>query len=152
MPVGEPARITVGITAEQAAVIAVEIGIPDGFEVDRVAAAEWDVRQAPGRVELRDGEVPRFACGYIGLAGTATTEGVLVFPLTLHAADGTTVQLSERDPGHHLSGQLVYAGVPIATPDAGSSAPSLVRLAGWGLLAAAALGGLAVAARRVRRR
>lgn len=150
---GEPTRITLGITAEQAAVTSVEIGIPDGFELERVAAADWEVEQTPRQVTLTGGEVARFACGYVGLAGTAAREGVLVFPLTVHAEDGSTMVFSGSDLGHHLSGQLVYAGIPIATATAGdSSPPSLLELAGWALMAAAAVAGLAAAARRVRRR
>lgn len=145
--VGEPATITVGITAESAAVTGVEVGIPAGFRLTDAAGDGWDAAVQGDVVRFAGNRVEPFACGYVTIDGVAEQRAKLAFPLTLHTADGDTLAYNGTEPYREDGAQLVYAGLdlPTLSGSSGSTAGGL-EIGGWLLVGAGGLVALVTAA------
>jgi hypothetical protein len=147
VPVGERVSVTVGVTAEAVAVTGVDVSVPDDFRLLGVVEAPgWRIERRGSTVRLRDGEVAPFGCAYLALEGVAGRKGRLVFPLTVHGADGSTLRYESAELGDPGAGQLVFAGVERPSPDTGGVSPW--KAAGWALVTLGLVGAAALALRR----
>ncbi len=139
--VGVPIAVTVGVPAESQPVAAVDMEVPEGFEVNEVnQTLGWRVVRDGSTWRFRDGLVPSFSCGYITLRGVAHEHGELAFPLTLRTAGGEAIERSADHPGGPQVKQVVFAGVELDTVDDEGTNPMPVilgTLVGGGLIAAA---------------
>lgn len=147
-PVAVPATITIGAGAEDKPVVGVDITIPPGFHLDRIGTTPgWTAERDGALVRFRGGQLAPFTCVFFSLTGEVAERATLAFPLTAHAADGTTRRYSSTEPGDHFSAQLVYAGT--SPPRRGSGGiETLFGPLGWVLVGAGATGGLVLALRR----
>lgn len=135
--VGEPSTLVIGVGAESTAVTAVEIELPDGFELTAANGDGWQVETGDDVVRFTDSSVAPFACGYVTLEGVAEQRSKLVFPLVMETAAGESVRYDSAVPHHEQSAQLIYAGMdaPTAPEDEGAGTEPL-EIAGWALTAA----------------
>lgn len=147
VPVGERVSVTVGVAAEAVAVTGVDVSVPEGFRLLGVVEAPgWRIERQGSTVRLRDGEVAPFGCAYLTLEGVAPRKGRLLFPLTVHGADGSTLRYEGAELGDPGAGQLVFAGVEPDRPDTSGASPW--EAAGWALVALGLVGAAALALRR----
>ncbi len=147
--VGERSTITVGVTAEEAAVTGLDVEIPAGYVLESAgvpgaAGQEWEIDESLSLVTSRGGPLPPYSCGYLTLVGTATERGALAFPLVVHGADGATRRFDNTTPYHSQGAQMVYAGVEVPgpsgmEPDGGIDA---LEAAGWVLVGVGMVGGI----------
>lgn len=148
---GQPATVNIGVAAEEAPVVSVEVEVPEGFQLDRVLdAAGWTSTREVSVVRFTGGKIPPFGCAYFGVAGTAARKSTLAFPLTVGMEGGGERRLASNKIGAADSAQLVYAGLdppsPVDTEDeAGGTSKAAVAAVGITLV-----GGLAAAAWAVR--
>lgn len=140
VPVGEPATVTVGITAESASVTSVTVEVPDGFRVSDAAGDGWDVEVTGSTVLFGGSSVPPFGCGYVTVRGVAAREGVLVFPLVVETADDEVLRFEETEPFHPRGAQLVLAGVDVSVLYADDAGLTWLEIAGAVLVGLGMLG------------
>ena len=136
VPVGRRATVTVGVPAEEQAVVGVEVGLPDGFRLARIVGAQfWTGERRGDVVRFEGGPLAPYACGYFSLTGTATSKGKLVLPLTVRLDDGTRLRYTGDKLNDPQGAQLVFAGVePKASDYLGGGdgdGRSGLGLAGW---------------------
>jgi hypothetical protein len=153
--VGQPAALTIGVPAEGVTpLVAVELTIPDGFEVaEAPSLGGWHGAVDGSVVRFSGHEVPGGACGYVVVKGVATRRGTFVIATHTRDADGTERVLDRADPQNPRAGQVVTVR-RVATGSGGgwlSAMPGGVRLGG-ALAVVAGLGVAVLAARRARAR
>lgn len=147
---GEPATVNIGVAAEEAAVVSVEVEVPEGFELDRVLEAPgWKSEQEESLVRFTGGKIEAFGCAYFGVAGMAEKKATLAFPLTVGMEGGGERRLASNKIGAPDSAQLVFAGTepPSSVDPEEAGGTSMAAVAAVGLAVA---GGLAAAAWAVR--
>lgn len=123
---GRPATVNIGVAAEDAAVVEVDVTVPSGFELDRVAGAQgWKSTVEDRVVRFSGGTIASFGCAYFSLSGTAPKRATLAFPLKVRTEAGAVREYKSRTPGAADAAQLVYAGTGPATR---SSKSRVVRI------------------------
>lgn len=149
---GRPAKVNIGVGAEDAAVVEVEVSVPSGFELDRVDDAQGWTNTREGQVIRFSGwTIPSFGCAYFTLSGTAPKRATLAFPLKVRTEAGGVQEYASRTPGAPDAAQLVYAGTEPGDPDAeGSSGTNIAQVVVIAGAVAAAVAAAGCALRYVR--
>jgi hypothetical protein len=142
--VGEEGMINIGVAAEDKPVHAVDIEIPDGFELKEPVGYQGYTATVEGDVvHFTGGTIEPYSCHYFGLSGTALKRGRLVAEITTTAEDGTTQRYTDLRPISQFPAMLIFAGVKASdyapkTPKAGGGVSPLVAVGvavGAGVLA-----------------
>jgi hypothetical protein len=137
IPIGEPATVAVGVAAEQSRVVGVDISLPAGFRLDRAEELfDWRATRTGSLLRYRGGTLDPYACDYFNLVGQADEQATLVFPMTVHGADGSVVEFTGEEADDPHPAQLVYAGF---SPSGGESRGDRLSGATTGMLLAAAV-------------
>lgn len=74
-------------------------------------------------VEIPLGETVTYACTYFNLVGSAQRQATLVFPMTVHGADGSAVEFTGENADDTHPAQLVYAGISPPSGGEGGGLP-----------------------------
>lgn len=136
IPVGESATVTVGVAAEQSPLVGVDISLPAGFRLERAEEEfDWRATRTESLLRYRGGSLAPYACTYFNLIGQAERQAKLVFPMTVHGADGSVVEFTAEDVNDTHPAQLVYAG--FSAPSDGGSRGERLSGATAGMLFAA---------------
>jgi hypothetical protein len=148
--VGEQFAVSLGIPAEESAVVGVDVTLPNGFRLEEADPEEgWATQQEGGRLHFSGGTVPSYSCAYFTLWGEVTRPGKLAFTLTTHHEDGATTAYDGDKIGGHFAAQFVFAGVepqPSDYVDESGRNPVLVAAVALGCLAV--VGAVLLARRR----
>lgn len=147
---GERVNVNIGVAAEEKPVRAVDIEIPDGFDLDEpFGFMGYEPTRRGKWVHFEGAEIQRGACHYFAFQGEATKKGRLVARIITTAPDGTKTRYEDLRPGALFPAMLIFAGVDMADySDDDGGVPTWV-----GVVISLALGVVAVAvAMWVRRR
>ena len=147
--VGATTSLTIGVAAELQPVVAIDVEVPEGFELTgSTEVRSWQVAAEEDVVHFTSGRIAPFGCGYVTVRGRAERKGRLLFPVTVTTEDGTKKRYAETDPTLPTAGGLLYVGIdpPGARDGASEDGDSGGGGAGAAWAVAAAGGALAVAA------
>lgn len=150
VPVGQSATVNIGVAAEAAEVVRVDVSLPKGFRLERVIDIPgWKAERSADKVSFTQGSIAPFGCGLFTLAGVVAKKATLAFPLATHAADGTIQRYESTKDNDQYPAQLVFAGTTPEAPGEDYASTGGLQWVGWTVLG---LGVSAAALVFVRRR
>jgi hypothetical protein len=113
--VGVEGMVNIGVAAEAKPVRAVDIAIPDGFELKEPVGYQGYTATIDGQsVHFEGGSIAPYSCHYFGFQGTAVKRGRLVAQITTTAEDGTRQRYTDLRPISQYPAMLIFAGVKAA--------------------------------------
>lgn len=124
--VGESVNINFGVAAEDKPVTAVDVTVPDGFDLrEPVAFNGWQATRDGSVVHFTGGTIKAYTCEFFTFSGAAQRQGALRADITVIHDDATTRVYADPNPYSPFPTMGIYAGVPLpsqgVTPLVGDS-------------------------------
>ena len=136
--------VNIGVAAEEKTVGAVDIQIPDGWDLKEPVGYLGYTATIQGKwVHFEGASIAPYTCHYFGFEGTATRKGRLVAKIITTADDGTKTTYSDLRPISQYPAMLILAGISAADlPSTQPKASGGVSI--WVALGVAVVTGLVV--------
>jgi hypothetical protein len=133
--VGQRQSINFGVASEQQPVSAVDVTVPNGFDlVEPVGFNGWQARRDGSVVHFTGPALQPYSCVFFTFDGTARRKGALFAEITVHNGDGTTRAYADHNPYSPFPALGIYADTPLpkqgVTPgESGTSSTPKLMLA-----------------------
>ncbi|MDP1792793.1 MAG: hypothetical protein Q8K63_01540 [Acidimicrobiales bacterium] len=116
--VGEFFSVNIGVASEGKPVTAVEITVPNGFDLeDQFGFLGWVGERRGDTVFFTGGVIEPYQCGYFTFKGTAPKKGIYVSDITVIANDGARRAYTNTNPYSAFPAMALYAGLPLPVAD-----------------------------------
>ncbi|HUR77155.1 MAG TPA: hypothetical protein VMZ22_04345 [Acidimicrobiales bacterium] len=112
--VGKPVTLNVGVAAEGQAVRAVDVEVPDAFELKKPLEFAGYAAERRGKwLHLEGAEIASYSCHYFAIEGQATLKGRMVMRIVTTTADGKRTRYENLNPASQFPAMQIFAGVAI---------------------------------------